>query len=115
MEALQKEKRIVGSLFLTVLLLVPFVNAHGGLYHNYAGSGTGFLMLLAMLFMALVIYEKLGDTPLGYSILWIGILIPLYIDLFFPQNDEITKGMLVGSLIIIVVAFWYNYKRKILR
>jgi len=116
METIQKIKKTkLKYLLLIFLISLPTVSAHFQKYHNYAGGNSGFYILLSILVAALIFYEKLGDTYLGYSILWSGILIPIYVDLFFPLNDEITQGIIIGIIVIIIVVFGYNYRRKILK
>ncbi len=91
---------------LALLLLASQVSAHFGLFHNYKG-GPWIVLWVGILFVALLLYEWLGDTPLGHSILFTGLLTSLYPSVAYPHLEIDASGwQTLGLITIACFAFF---------
>src|SRR3989338_338121 len=86
-------------LALAFLLLVPTVSAHYGIFHNYKGPYV--FLWVALLLVALFLYENLGDTPLGHAILFSGLLGSLSPSLASPHQELTAQGWQTLALLVI--------------
>src|SRR3989338_7117245 len=86
-------------LALAFLLLVPTVSAHYGIFHNYKGPYV--FLWVALMLVALCLYENLGDTPLGHAILFSGLLGSLYPSLASPHQELTTQGWQTLALLVV--------------
>src|SRR3989338_9684995 len=92
-------------LALAFLLLVPTVSAHYGIFHNYKGPYV--FLWVALLLVALFLYENLGDTPLGHAILFSCLLGSLYPSLAYPHHELDAQGwQALAFLVVACFAFF---------